>query len=266
MKKMILAAALSIIMAFSCLTACSESSSTADSSKTESSKTESITASSIETVSPVDDVPEDPASEPDDGYWHEDTTTTATTTTTTTTTTTATTTKATTKAAPKYDYSVFKKFIDDAINGPYNLEIPAKTYYFLFDMNNDGIKEFIKYSSIGDDSSAQIAVYIYNNGSPKYICASDINMAHSLYFGYSDNKLEMVDIEQVSETDYAYVKTAFSIVNGSYNLKKEYVITLSKRYKDRNECIKDGIASMKHSLKVYKAINDDGTPNYSGLV
>ena len=91
-------------------------------------------------------------------------------------------------------------------------------------------------------------------------------MAHSLYFGYSDNKLEMVDIEQVSETDYAYVKTAFSIVNGSYNLKKEYVITLSKRYKDRNECIKDGIASMKHSLKVYKAINDDGTPNYSGLV
>ena len=134
-------------------------------------------------------------------------------------------------------------------------------------MNNDGIKEFIKYSSIGDDSSASIMVCIYNNGSPKYICGSSIDMRGDLYFGYSDhNKLEMVSLALVSADaeNYCYIKTEYSIVNGSYNLKKN--VTASKPYNDKTKCKNDGCATMKNALKVYKAINDDGTPNYSGLV
>lgn len=265
MKKGLMAIAVSMLMAFSCLTACSESSSAADSSKTETSKTEiskteSITASSIETVSPVDDVPEDPAADPDDGYWHDDTTTTMTTTTTTTTTT-----KATTKAAPKYDYSAYKECLI-IYESKYDTK-PLDTHYLLFDMNNDGIKELFLYYPSNNSSGGTVNVFSYNNGSPKAIARSEIYMAHELYFGYSDhNKLELVELSLASEAgDYCYVKTEYSLVNGSYDLKKECV-KISEMYKDKTKCKNDGCATMKNALKVYKAINDDGTPNYSGLV
>ena len=80
MKKMILAAALSIIMAFSCLTACGDVEGTADSSNTESS---AVSDSSSESSSD---------SEKDSSPQTETTTTTSETTTTTTTSETTTTT------------------------------------------------------------------------------------------------------------------------------------------------------------------------------
>lgn len=93
MKKMILAAALSIIMAFSCLTACGDVEGTADSSNTESS---AVSDSSSESSS---DSEKDSSPQTETTTTTSETTTTTTTSETTTTTTPETTTTTTKKTA-----------------------------------------------------------------------------------------------------------------------------------------------------------------------
>lgn len=128
-------------------------------------------------------------------------------------------------------------------------------YYFLFDMNNDGIKELVIHGKDTDqynENYHSFTFYTYNCGDPKYIDTVGTLHQDIMRIGYSDHKKLQILVFEAGQYIYWNVNS-FYLRDGKIVKKTK----CSKGYTSEEECLKDGYAQIKHTMKSYKLRNGD---------